>query len=141
MFVAPLSDIGLHRGPLQVAPVSNVMPSPHEQPWRWGPTLIPHLVIMNPKSFPFGGGSPSMNHWLRLLHDRFNVDRAAIVKLGSLASHSIHGYEEANSIAWKMVKKKADKTPVDNPSAFVQKSVANAWMKLLTDLGYRLPVM
>ena len=82
-----------------------------------------------------------MLHTLRLLSDRFDVDRAAIVKLHSLATHSIHGYEEANSIAWKMVKKKADKTPVGNPSAFVQKSVANAWWKLLTDLGYRLPVM
>ena len=139
-FADPPPDIGLHRGPLQVAPVSNVMPPPHEQPWRWGPTLIPHLVIMNPKSFPFGGGSPSMNHWMRLLHERFNVDRAAIVKLDSLSSHSIHGYEEANSIVWKIVKKKADFAQVKNHAAFVKSCVDNAWWKLFKELGYRLRV-
>ena len=123
----------------QVAPV--ILPPPGVQPWVWGPTLLPVEVRSNPRSFQWKFDSPSMHDKLSMLCDRFDVDSAAIVKLRSLSLHSIDGYEEANSIAWKMVKKKADKTPVDNPSAFVQKSVANAWWKLLTDLGYRLPVM
>ena len=81
-----------------------------------------------------------MHDKLTMLVERFDVDTAAIDKLRRLSMHSIDGYEEANSIAWKMVKKKADRTPVNNPSAFVQSSVGNAWKTLLHELGYRLPV-
>ena len=75
-----------------------------------------------------------------MLIERHHVDLLAIEKLDRLSNHSIHGYEEANSIVWKLVKKHADKTPVTNASAFVQQCVANAWWKLLKELGYRLPV-
>ena len=126
--------------PLQVAPVSNWMPPRGEQPWKWGPTLVPDVVSINPMSFPWEADSPSMNHWMRMLIERHHVDLPAIEKLDRLSNHSIHGYEEANSIVWKLVKKRADRTPADNPSAFVQSSVANAWWKLLRELGYRLPV-
>ena len=139
-FADPLPDIGLHRGPLQVAPVSNWIPPRNVHPWKWGPTLVPDVVSINPKSFPWEADSPSMSHWMRLLIERFHVDLLAIEKLDRLSNHSIHGYEEANSIVWKLVKKHADQTPVNNAPAFVQQCVANAWLKLLKELGYRLPV-
>ena len=100
-----------------------------------------HVVDINPTSWCWDTDRPSMNHWMRTLIDRFHVDRSAIVMLDALSIHSIHGYEEANSIVWKIVKKKADWTPVQNHAAFVKRCVDNAWWKLFRELGYRLRVV
>ena len=94
------------------------------------------MVAINPGSWSWEVDRPSLRHWMQTLIDRFHVDRPAVLMLYNLSIHSIHGYEEANSIiVWKIVKKKADFTAVKNHAAFVKKSVDNAWWKLFKELG------
>ena len=99
-----------------------------------------HVVDMNPTSWCWEHERPSLRHWMQTVHDDFYFDRSAVGMLYDLSMHSIHGYEEANSVVWKLVKKKADYEHIRNHSAFVKSCVDNAWRKLLHDLGYRLRV-
>ena len=61
--------------------------------------------------------------WYDELVGRFGCDRDSIRGLYGLAQLSQRGYEEANSIVWKMFKKVCDKEHIGNPSAFLHNSV------------------
>ena len=99
--------------------------------------LVPHVVEINPGSCNWEQDRPSLHHWMEPVFSQWGADRQSIGALVRLSQHSIHGYEEANSIVWKLVKKRADYDRVKKYSAFVKTCVDNAWLKLRT-LGNRL---
>ena len=61
--------------------------------------------------------------WYTVLTAEFGCDEASVMDLFCLAQHSSRGYEEANSIIAKLIKKR---DYIRVPSAFVQTSVKNA---------------
>ena len=54
------------------------------------------------------------------------VYKVARQSLFCLAQHSEQGFQEANALIHKLLKKRADNTPLDNPSGFVTKCSFNA---------------
>ena len=98
--------------------------------------MVPHVVEINPDSWNWEHDRPSLDHWMEPQLTKWGADRQPVGHLFRLSQHSIHGYEEANSIIWKLVKKMADWDPVRNHSAFISKRVENAWTRLW-DIGYR----
>ena len=67
--------------------------------------------------------------WWELL-DYYDVDEPGRASLFALAQHSDKGYEAANDLIGKLVKKWADNVAVRNPSGFIHSSVLNARHKL-----------
>ena len=63
--------------------------------------------------------------WADVLRN-MNVDKTAMQELFLLAQHSNSGYQEANSIVGKLLKKAADQEELAKPSAFVHRCVTNA---------------
>ena len=84
---------------------------------------MPHVVAINPGSWSWEDDRPSLRHCMEPVCSQWGVDRWAIEMLFQLSQHSIHGYEEANSIVWKLVKKRADYDNLRNHSAFVKTCV------------------
>ena len=64
---------------------------------------------------------------------RGGSERATVMDLVMLAQLSVVGYEEANSIISKLIKKMSDGERLNNPSAFVHECVNKARKKLLPD--------
>ena len=60
------------------------------------------------------------------------VDKAACQDLFLLAQHSTEGYQEANNIISKIIKKQQDKQLVTNTSGFVHRCVLNVRHKLMS---------
>lgn len=63
--------------------------------------------------------------WSEVL-DESGIDRTSRQELFLLAQLSDAGYERANDVISKVLKKNADSEPLRNPSAFVHRSVLNA---------------
>ena len=67
--------------------------------------------------------------WASTLHE-FGADRTARQELFLLAQHSTGGFQEANSIISKLLKKRADHEDIRNVSAFIHKCVCNSRAEL-----------
>lgn len=63
--------------------------------------------------------------WMELLK-AFNVDDTSQMELFLLSQHSDQGFQEANAIISKLLKKRADGSHLDNSSGFVHACVKNA---------------
>ena len=98
--------------------------------------MVPDVVEVNPDSWDWDLDRPSISNWMEALLGQWGADDRSIAELLELSQHSIHGYEEANSLIFKLVKKHADGIIVRHYSACIETSVINAWVKLRT-LGYR----
>lgn len=67
----------------------------------------------------------SVTVWRKILMS-FQVDETAQMELFLLSQHSDQGFQEANAIIAKLLKKRSDKSYLDNSSGFVHACVKNA---------------
>ena len=63
------------------------------------------------------------------------IDTAAQQAIFALARHSGEGWEEANTIAWKLIKNNGDDELPDKPSSFVFACGKNARKVIATSWG------
>ena len=85
--------------------------------------------IRSRKRFPWQSFEPRIELWEETL-EAWGVDDRARQSLYLLAQHSREGYELANDIVSKLVKKIADRMWAHNPSGFAQTAARNARHRL-----------
>jgi hypothetical protein len=82
---------------------------------------------------PWATAVPQIDVWTTVLHRDFGCDMLSIQELFCLAQHSTEGYQAANTVVSKILKKKADRCMLDNPSGFLHNNVLKARQRITPD--------
>ena len=97
---------------------------------------MPDVVEVKSSSWDWEPDRPSIDNSIGPLRSQWGADDSCIEDLLELSRHSIDGYEEANSLIFKVVKKANDNQDIRRRSAYISTCVKNAWINL-HNRGYR----
>ena len=70
--------------------------------------MAPDVVEVNTSSWGWDLDRPSISNWIERLRSQWGADNSCLNQLIELSQHSIDGFEEANSLIFKLVKKRND---------------------------------
>ena len=103
------------------------------------PPPPPPLPIMQPPTIAgptrpsWMASGPFLAMWAPVLADKFGCDEESIMELACLAQLSPAGYEGANTVVSKMLKKLSDGETFNNPSFFLHSACLAARHRISPD--------